>query len=197
MLHQRFVRITEGNVYAEFVEDLIHVKGDGDIIMTETRTARVWYADDTRRFLEITHETTPPLDIGDRQFLCVARLNPSMGIPEKGHVENSEGQIGRTAVHHQRARWCDLGGTVGDGVAGIALFDHPENAEHPGFFGEIAVPEQMSILHHPPDELEDDRFCLQFGVYVHEGITPAADVERHYQCYINPVQAEVLKGSEL
>ena len=81
-----FVRITEGNVYAEFVEDLIHVKGDGDIIMTETRTARVWYADDTRRFLEITHETTPPLDIGDRQFLCVARLNPSMGIPEKGHV---------------------------------------------------------------------------------------------------------------
>ena len=43
MLHQRFVRITEGNVYAEFVEDLIHVKGDGEVIMTETRTARVWY----------------------------------------------------------------------------------------------------------------------------------------------------------
>ena len=48
-------------------------------------------------------------------------------------------------------------------MSGIALFDHPENAEHPGFFGEIAVPEQMSILHHPPDELEDDRFRLQFG----------------------------------
>ena len=135
MLHQRFVRITEGSVYAEFVEDLIHVTGDGDVIMTETRTARVWYGSDTRRFLEITHETTPPLDIGDRQFLFVARLNPSMGIPEEGHVENSEGQIGRTAVHHQRARWCDLGGTVGDGMSGIALFDHPENAEHPGFFG--------------------------------------------------------------
>ena len=42
--------------------------------------------------------------------------------------------------------------------SGIALFDHPENAEHPGFFGEIAVQEQMSILHHPPDELEDDLF---------------------------------------
>ncbi len=195
MLHQRFVRITEGNVYAEFVEDLIHVKGDGDVIMTETRTARVWYGDDMRRFLEITHETTPPLDIGDRQFLFVARLNPSMGIPEEGHVENSEGQIGRTAVHHQRARWCDLGGTVGDGVAGIALFDHTENAEHPGFFGEIAVQEQMSILHHPPDELENDRFRLRFGVYVHEGIAPEADIERHYQCYVNPAQAEVLRDS--
>ena len=112
MLHQRFVRITEGNVYAEFVEDLIHVKGDGEIIMTETRTARDMVCGcNTRRFLEIIHETTPPLDIGDRQFLFVARLNPSMGIPEKGHVENSEGQIGRAAVHHQRARWCDLGGT--------------------------------------------------------------------------------------
>jgi len=132
------------------------------------------------------------LDIGDRQFLFVARMNPSMGIPEEGHVENSEGQIGRTAVHHQRARWCDLGGTVGDGKSGIALFDHPENAEHPGFFGEIAVQEQMSILHHPPDELEDDRFRLRFGIYVHAGVTPEADVERYYQCYVNPVQASVI-----
>ena len=36
------------------------------------------------------------------------------------------------------------------------------------------------------------RFCLRFGAYVHEGVTSAADVERHYQCYVNPVQAEVL-----
>jgi len=55
--------------------------------MTETRTARVWYGSNTRRFLEITHETTPPLDIGDRQFLFVARMNPSMGIPEEGMLK--------------------------------------------------------------------------------------------------------------
>ena len=54
----------------------------------------------------------------------------------------------------------------------------------------------MSILHHPPDELEDDRFRLRFGVYVHAGVTPEADVERHYQCYVDPVQAEVLTDSE-
>ena len=192
MLHQRFVRMSEGAVYAEFVEDLIHVNGDGDVIMTETRTARVWYGDDTRRFLEVTHETTTPLDIGARQFLFTARLNPSMDVPGKGHVENSEGQIGRTQVHHQRARWCDLCGTVGNGINGMAFFDHPQNAEHPGFFGEIAVPEQMSILHHPPDELENDCFRLRFGVYVHEGVTQEADVESHYQCYVNPVRAEIL-----
>ena len=196
MLHQRFARITEGNIYAEFVEGLIHVSGDGDVIMTEERTARIWYGDGKRRFLEITHEMTPPLDIGARQFLFVARLNPSMDVPEKGHVENSEGQIGRTQVHHQRARWCDLCGTVGDGINGMALFDHPQNAEHPGFFGEIAVLEQMSILHHPPDELENDRFRLRFGVYVHEGITLQAHVESHYQCYANPVKAEVVTDSE-
>jgi len=71
---------------------------------------------------------------------------------------------------------------MGDGVNGIALFDHPESAAHPGLFGEIAVPQQMSILHHPPDELPDDRFRLRFRVYVHEGITPEAEVEFHYQC---------------
>ena len=192
MLHQRFVRLTAGPVYAEFVEDLIYVTGNGDEILTETRTARAWYADVKRRFLDITHETTPPLDIGARQFLFVARLNPAMKLPDEGHVENSEGQVGRTAVHHQRARWCDLGGEVGDGVNGIALFDHPENAEHPGLFGEIAVPQQMSILHHPPDELPADRFRLEFRVHVHEGITPEAAVESHYQCYANPVKVEIV-----
>ena len=44
MLHQRFIRLTAGPVYAEFVEDLIYVKGNGDQILTETRTARAWYA---------------------------------------------------------------------------------------------------------------------------------------------------------
>jgi hypothetical protein len=188
MLHQRFIRLTEGNVYAEFVEDLVHVKGDGDAIMTETRTARAWFADDRRRFLEMTHETTPPLDIGERQFLFVARLNPSMNIPNEGHVENSEGKVGRKEAQRQRARWCDLGGKVGDGVNGIALFDHPDNAEHPGLFGDLAVPQQMSILHHPPDELPGDRFRLQFCAYVHEGITPEANVEGHYRCYAEPVK---------
>ncbi len=192
MLHQRFIRLTAGPVYAEFVEDVVYVTGNGDVILTETRTARTWYADDQRRFLDITHETTPPLDIGARQFLFVARLNPSMKIPNEGHVENSEGQIGRKEVHHQRARWCDLGGEVGDGVNGIALFDHPENAEHPGLFGEIAVPQQMSILHHPPDELLTDRFRLRFRVYVHEGITPEAQVESHYRCYADPVKVEIV-----
>ena len=196
MLHQRFVRLTQGPVYAEFVEDLVYVKGDGEEILTETRTARAWHADNGRRFLDITHETSPPLDIGARQFLFVARMNPSMKLPNEGHVENSEGQIGRKEVHHQRARWCDLAGVVGDGVNGLAMFDHPQNVEHPGFFGEIAVPQQMSILHHPPNELSGDRFRLQFRVYVHEGITPEAGVESHYQCYANPVKAEVVSTAQ-
>ena len=105
MLHQRFIRLTSGPVYAEFVEDLIYVKGNGDQILTETRTARAWYADNGRRFLDITHETTPPLDIGDRQFLFVARMNPSMNLPDEGHVENSEGLIG--------GRRCIISGRVG------------------------------------------------------------------------------------
>ena len=193
-LHQRFIRLIEGPIYAEFVEDLIHVKGNGDIIMNEIRTVRAWYADDQKRFLEITHETTHPVDIGDRQFLFVARLNPSMEIADQGHVENSEGQLGRSEVHHQRASWCDLSGSVGDGVNGLALFDHPSNPEHPGFFGEIAVPEQMSILHHPPNELENEIFCLQFCAYVHEGTTHEAKVENYYQCYINPIEIEIVNN---
>jgi len=192
MLHQRFVRLTEGPVYAELVEELIHVKGNGDIILDEKRTARVWYADNGARFLDLSFETTPPLDIGTRQFMLVARIAPSMNIPKKGHVENSEGDVGRKKIHHKHARWCDFSGDVGDGVNGISFFDHPQNPEYPGFWGEIAVDSQMTLLHHPPDELSDNRFRLNFRVYVHEGSTADAQIETRHQSYVSPVKVELI-----
>ena len=191
MLHQRFVRLTEGPVYAEFVEELIHVKGNGDIILDERRTARTWYADNGTRFLDLSFEMTPPLDIGKRQFMLVARITPTMNIPQKGHVENSEGDVGRQEVHHKHARWCAFSGDVADGVNGIAFFDHPQNPEYPGFWGEIAVPSQMTLLHHPPDELPEERFQLKFRVYVHDGKTADAQIEKRHQSYIAPVNVEL------
>ncbi|MFC1713774.1 DUF6807 family protein [Candidatus Poribacteria bacterium] len=190
MLHQRFVRMTEGPIYAEFVEELIYVKGNGDVFLDEKRTARAWYADSGARFLDLSFETTPPLDIGKRQFMLVARIAPSMKIPDEGHVENSEGDIGRKEIHHKNALWCDFSGNVGDGVNGITFFDHPQNPEHPGFWGEIAVPSQMSLLHHPPDELPDGRMNLRFRVYVHDGLTADAQIEERYKSYASPVTVE-------
>jgi hypothetical protein len=192
MLHQRFVRLTEGPVYAEFVEELIHVKGNGDIILDEKRTARAWYADNGARFLDLSFETTPPLDIGTRQFMLVARIAPSMKIPKKGYVENSEGDVGREKIQHKHARWCDFSGDVGDGVNGISFFDHPQNPEYPGLWGEIAVASQMTLLHHPPAELPDDRFHLNFRVYVHEGSTRDAQIETRHRSYISPVNVELV-----
>ena len=191
MLHQRFVSFSGGQVYAVFVEELSYVKGNGDIILEEKRTARAWYADDGARFLDLSFETSPILDIGKRQFLFVARIAPSMNIPNEGHVENSEGDIGRREVHHKRARWCDFSGRVGDGINGISIFDHPGNQEYPGLWGEIAVPSQITLLHHPPDELAGDRFCLNFRVYIHDGETGDADVENRYQSYVSPVSVEI------
>jgi hypothetical protein len=191
MLHQRFVNLSGGQVYAAFVEELTYVKGNGDIILEEKRTARAWYADDGARFLDLSFETSPILDIGKRQFLFVARIAPSMNIPNEGHVENSEGDIGRREVHHKRARWCDFSGKVGDGINGISIFDHPGNQEYPGLWGEIAVPSQITLLHHPPDELAGDRFCLNFRVYIHDGETGDADIENRYQSYVSPVNVEI------
>ncbi|MFQ6041383.1 MAG: DUF6807 family protein [Candidatus Poribacteria bacterium] len=191
MLHQRFVHLTEGPVYAEFVEELIYVKGNGDIILDERRTARAWYADNGARFLDLSFEMTPPLDIGKRQFMLVARIAPSMNIPEKGQVQNSEGDVGRREVHHKNARWCDFSGDVGDGVNGITFFDHPQNPEYPGFWGEIAVPSQMTLLHHPPDELPDNQFKLKFRVYIHDDSTAEAQIETRYQSYISPMKVKL------
>jgi len=188
MLHQRFIHISEGPIYAEFIEDVIYVKGNGDIILDERRIARAWYTNNGARFLDLYFETTHPVDIGKRIFMLVARIAPSMKIPKEGHVENSEGIIGRSEIHHKKARWCDFSGKVGEGINGICIFDHPQNPEYPGFWGEIAVPSQITLLHHPPDELLEDRFRLKFRVYVHDGNTADASIEKYYENYISPIK---------
>ncbi|MBD3183211.1 hypothetical protein GF312_13025 [Candidatus Poribacteria bacterium] len=193
MLHQRFVSFSEGPVYAGFVEETIYVKGNGDIILNETRTARIWFANNNKRFMDLSFETTYPEDIGERQFMLVARINPSMNIPKEGHVENSESQIGRSEIHHQKARWCDFSGKVGHGINGISIFDHPDNPEHPGFWGEIAVPSQMTLLHHPPDELTQGRFRLKYRVYLHDGLTGDANIENWYQNYVSQIETEIIR----
>lgn len=191
MLHQRFVHKSEGNIYAEFIEDVIYVKGNGDILLDERRTARAWYSENNARFLDLCFETTYPMDIGKRIFMLVARIAPSMNIPKEGHVENSEGIVGRSEVHHKKARWCDFSGKVGEGVNGICIFDHPQNSEYPGFWGEIAVPSQITLLHHPPDELSEDRFRLKFRIYVHDGTPADVPIEKYHQSYISPVKVVV------
>jgi Methane oxygenase PmoA len=188
MLHQRFVRLTEGPVYAELVEELIYVKGNGDKILDEKRTVRLWCADNGTRFLDMAFEATPPQDTGKKPFMLVARLAPSMNIPKEGHVENSEGLVGRKEVDHQHARWVDCSGKVGKGINGICLFDHPQNPEYPGLWGEVAVQPQMTLVHHTPDPLPNDRLHLKFRVCVHDGNNKDAQMDTRYQSYVSPVK---------
>ncbi len=188
MLHQRFVRLTEGPVYAEFAEELIYVKGNGDKILDEKRVSRIWFADNGARFLDLSFETTKPMDIGKKPFMLVARLAPSMNIPKEGHVENSEGLIGRQEVQRKRAKWVDCAGKVGKGFNGICLFDHPQNPEYPGLWGEVAVAPQMTVVHHYPDKLPQDRFHLKFRVCIHDGNAKEAQIGARYQSYASPLK---------
>ena len=52
----------------------------------------------------------------------------------------------------------------------------------------------MSILHHPPNELDSETLRLQFCAYVHEGTAPEAKVGNYYQRYINPVEIEIIEN---
>src|SRR5205085_5154758 len=48
-----------------------------------------------------------------------------------GHTHlNSNGQRGR-ACEKQRAAWCNVERPFGEEIFGIAVFDHPGNANHP------------------------------------------------------------------
>ncbi len=190
MLHRRFDALSHGDVYAEINQTLWYLKPHADVILEEKRRMRLWQISPQARFIDWEIETTEPDDAGSRPFLLVARMATEMNVSTVGHVQNSEGHIGRSNVN-EKAKWCDYSGPIGDGWDGIAFFDHPENPEYPGRFGQLAVGQQMSLTHHPPTPLLNGKFHLRFRVYVHEGKTDEAEVAERYADYVNPIEITV------
>ena len=185
VIHRSFDALVSGDVYAEIRQTLWYLKVNGDIIAEEKRRIRLWQLNLSARFIDWQVDLTEPDDAGTKPFMFAARL-PNHITGATGHVENSEGVVGQQAARTE-TKWCDFSGPLGDGWAGLAFFDHPENPEHPGTFGPYAVNPQMTLCHHAPS---DGGFQLQFRAYVHEGKTDEAEVAGRYQDFIHPVTVE-------
>ena len=121
---------------------------------------------------------------------------------EHGHIVNSAGQRDND-TWGKRADWCDYYGPVGGSIAGIAMFDHPQNPRHPtwwhvrdyGLFaanpfgrhdfeslsdksaGNLVVPSGKSIT-------------FRYRFYLHTGDTEQASVAKKYQEYGGGKKAE-------
>jgi len=138
-VHQRFTSIKPGKSFGVIKSENQWVSDKGAIVCTDERTLRFGKTskDGNARFIDFQitiHASHGPITLGDtKEGTMAVRIAESMrlaGGEGKGHIVNSRG-LHDNETWGKRAEWCDYYGPVDGKVAGIAIFDHPQNPRHP------------------------------------------------------------------
>ena len=144
---QRLENLTDGDDAASLLtlNDWI-ADQSGDRLLIERRRIEVRPLAEGETLVLIDLEFSPdkhPVTFEKTPFGLVAvRMRKSIGVHDGGGtIRNSVGGVnekgldGAEGVFWKPARWCDYSGVVvGSAVEGIALFDHPQNPNHPTVF---------------------------------------------------------------
>ena len=167
-------------------------------LMTDSRTYRLFDTSRDRAVLDIQLTLIAshgPVTIGGTKeggFLCI-RVNPSMNANAGGHMRNVYGATDEKGCWSLPSHWMDYYGPVGDEVAGIAIFDHPENFRYPTTwhvrgYGLFAPNCWMFRSDHSLAEGESMTF--RWRVIVHTGDTEQADIANRFLDYVDGPRAK-------
>jgi hypothetical protein len=136
--HLEFKNLVEGPVFGEFTGIGKWTSAEGEPVLDESRTVRLYNAGEKARLLD--YELSLTASYGDVTFndtkeagLLSIRVATSMDGREDGLITNSEGGIGEGECWGYKARWTDYSGPAGDAKStfGFTVFDHPSNPGHP------------------------------------------------------------------
>ena len=115
--------------------------------------------------------------------LVSARMAKSIGVIDGGgRILNSTGQINEEQVFRKPATWCDYSGRLTNaenGFAGITLFNHPQNPNHPTAY-HVRNDGWMCAclsLERPIEVGDTVPLHVRYGLWMHEGIRTGAECE--------------------
>ncbi len=126
------------------------------------------------------------------------------GIGFRGHWDwngpnntsflTANGETNRVKGHATRARWCHIGGRVGDKLTGIAVLGHPDNFRAPEpmrihptepFFN--FAPQQAGDMSIEPGQT----YTARYRFVVQDGPPSAEQIDRLWHDYAHPPRVEV------
>lgn len=159
MHHLRFSRIADNG----FEEWLLYTNKTGKPIAEEVREIAFQEREDgfvlewTSRILWLAEPVRAPFHFAAR---------PATTILQEGRVHTSERKEEPTTREAHSAEWLDFSGKVGDGYAGLTVYDHNEN---PNFPGEFWFPNCLLLTHEAPQPFPKEGVTLRFLAVVHSG----------------------------
>jgi hypothetical protein len=187
--HKRIVEYVDEGERSTIVSENEWVTREGKVLLDETRRTTVELLDG-KEWLLVIDSTLVARDgsvaLGKTPFgLIGVRMAKTIGVHDGGgRIRNSEGDVNEKEVFWKRARWVDYSGAVADGVLeGITLFDDPDNPNHPSYFhvrndGWMGA----SLTFDAPRKIEPDKpLHVRYGLYIHAGRRPPAEIEKQWQ----------------
>ena len=189
IVHEAIEKIQDGPDAAALTVRNVWRSGDGENVLKERRTMRLWALPEGERYLDVTLDLTPAggaVTFDKTPFGFMAfRVAKTMGVHDGGGtIRNSEGGIDEKEVFWKRARWVDYTGRVTPGEEnGLALFDHPENPRSPAHFhvrddGWVGA----SFTFESPYELKaTETLTLRYRLYAHGPQATPESIDQHWK----------------
>jgi hypothetical protein len=197
IVHVGFDEVVDATPRFGFVERLEWREPSGAVAIEELRSLFVDFGDDDAYTIDLESRYTATVDLafGDTKesTLPGVRLAERLTVNGGGRMVNSRGQVGESECFGQPAEWVDHSVTR-PGVywkeytEGIAIFDHPENPDHPTtWFTRDYGPQSPFEGHHfigAGTMAAGESLRLRHRILVHVGDTESADVAGAYGDYV-------------
>ena len=204
IVHDGFDQIKSGKDLGIIKSRDKWVASDGTVVCTDERILRIYDTghENERLFdFEITlHAPDKDVVFGDtKEGTMAVRLAETMRLKGKvghGHIVNSAG-VRDEQTWGKRAEWCDYYGPVDDKTVGMAIFDHPQNPQHPTWwhvrdYGLFAAnPFGRHDFESLPDKATGNltmtagkSITFRYRFYLHEGDEQQGKVAEHYREYV-------------
>jgi hypothetical protein len=182
----------DGPVFCRLVQRTRWLAGKDDLLH-ERRTMTVYATPGDFRLIDIELELSPAgrqdVTLGKTTFgFLAARVAQSMTVFDGGgEILNARGDRNERGAHLKHAEWIDQSGPIRENAwAGVAMFDHPTNPNHPtvwhcrndGWAG-------ASFNADGPVTLKPDQppLRLRYRVLLHEGNAVRGAVAARYAEY--------------
>ncbi|MCY2989014.1 MAG: PmoA family protein [Planctomycetota bacterium] len=205
--HEQLEYQEDGPVYCRLVQTTRWLRDNVDYLH-ERRSLTVYRAAQDFRLLDLDLEFTPAgseaTELGKTPFGFLAvRVAQSMTpFDGGGEIVNARGDRNETAALWKRAAWLDQSGPIAAGTAelsdgaspaparwgGIAIFDHPDNVNHPtvwhcrndGWAGAALNAEG------PTKVRAGEKLRLRYRIYLHRHNAIEGQVAERYEEYRSP-----------